>query len=494
MDNSAQITRSAGADSQHARRWWILALVAVAQLMVVLDATVVSIALPSAQQALHFSDDNRQWIITAYTVAFGGLLLVGGRIGDVFGRRPTLIAGLIGFAVASALGGAAQSFGLLAGARALQGAFGALLAPTALSLLNTTFTDPAERGKAFGIFGAVAGSGAAVGLILGGVLTEYLSWRWCLYVNLAFAIPAALGALALLPREPRPARPRVDVPGTLTSVLGLFALVYGFSLAETDGWSSGTTLAFLAAGVVLLAAFAAIERRGSNPLLPPRVVLDRNRGGSYIAVGIAGVGTFGSFFLLTFYLQQTLGYSPVRSGISFLPLVGAVLVTATMCSSVLLPRIGPRPLVTLGMLLSAAGMVMLTQLEVQSAYAAHILPGLILVGMGLGLVVATGLNTGTLGVSAAESGVASALVNTMQQVGGSLGTALLSTISAGAATSELAGRPPTGAAAAQATVHGYTTAFWWATAIFAAGAVICGLVLRGGRPQPQVQPTPALAG
>ena len=343
----------------HARRWWILVLVATAQLMVVLDATIVNIALPSAQDALHFSDSERQWIVTAYTLAFGSLLLVGGRISDNRGRKPTLIVGLIGFAVASAAGGAAQSFGMLVGARALQGAFAALLAPTALSLLTTTFSDPDERGRAFGVFGSVVVSGAAIGLLLGGALTEYLSWRWCLFVNLAFAIPAAAAALALLEPGAAAAKARIDVPGTLTATLGLFALVYGFNRAETHGWGSATTLACLGAGVVLLGAFAVIERRVAHPLLPPRIVLDRNRGACYIAVGIVGVGLFGASFFLTFYAQQTLGYSPVETGFAFLPQVAAIMATGPMSSALLLPRTGPRPLVTAGMVLAAAGMVIL---------------------------------------------------------------------------------------------------------------------------------------
>jgi EmrB/QacA subfamily drug resistance transporter len=475
--------------SRDRRRWWILALVAVAQLMVVLDATIVNIALPSAQKALHFSDSNRQWIITAYTLAFGSLLLVGGRIGDLFGRRPTLIAGLLGFAAASAIGGTAPSFAVLAGARALQGAFGALLAPTALSVLTTTFSDPGERGKAFGIFGSIAGGGAAIGLLLGGVLTEYLSWRWCLYVNLAFAIPAALAAVSLLPSGRHAAKPRIDVPGTLTAVLGLFALVYGFNQAETHGWSSPTTLGFLAGGLALLAAFVAIQRRVANPLLPLRVVLDRNRGGSFLAIAIVGVGMFGAFFFLTFYLQQTLGFSPVATGAAFLPMIAAVVASSIAASTVLLPRTGPRPLVTLGMVLSAVGMFLFTHLGVASTYAEHVLPGLIVTGAGLGLITAPAMNTGTLGVDRGDAGVASAMVNTMQQVGGSLGTALLSTVAASATAGYLTGSP-TAAQVAQATVHGYTTAFWWGVAIYAVGAVACGLLLRSGAPRFEPDPSP----
>jgi EmrB/QacA subfamily drug resistance transporter len=479
--------------SPDARRWWILALVAVAQLMVVLDVTIVNIALPSAQKALHFSDSSRQWIVTAYTIAFGGLLLLGGRIGDYFGRKPTLIVGLIGFAAASAIGGAAQSFGTLAGARALQGAFGALLAPTALSLLSTTFSDPGERGKAFGIYGAIAGGGAAVGLLLGGVLTEYLSWRWCLLVNLAFAIPAAIAAFPLLRGEVRAARQRIDVPGTLTAVLGLFALVYGFSHAETASWGSPATLGFLGAGVALLAAFVVIERRVAHPLLPLGVVLDRNRGGSYIAIAIVGIGMLGAFFFLTFYLQQTLGFSPVEAGVAFLPIIGAVIVSSIAASTTLLPRIGPRPLVTLGMVFAAAGMLLFTHLGVSSTYVEHVLPGLLVTGMGLGLITAPAMNTATVGVDASDAGVASAMVNTMQQVGGSLGIALLSTLAASATTSYLAGQRPTADMVAQATVHGYTTAFWWGVAIFATGAIVCGLLIRSGTPQVDPVAEPVLA-
>jgi EmrB/QacA subfamily drug resistance transporter len=479
--------------SQDSRRWWILGILGIAQLMVVLDATIVNIALPSAQQALGFSDDARQWIVTAYALAFGGLLLIGGRLGDLFGRKRTLIAGLIGFAVASAIGGAAQSFGVLVAARAAQGAFGALLAPATLSLLTTTFTDLRERARAFGIYGAIAGGGGAVGLLLGGVLTEHLSWRWTLYVNLLFAVPAALGALALLTRQVRETRPHIDLPGTLTASGGLFALVYGFAQAETHGWGSPITLGFLAAGAALLAAFVAIERRAAHPLLPLRVVLDRNRGGSYLATGIAGAGMFGVFLFLTYYLQQTLGYSPIQTGFAFLPMLGAVMLTATMSTASLMPRIGPRPLVTLGMLLAATGMMLLTQLGVDSTYTAAVLPGLLVSGIGIGLVMAPAMSTATLGVDEHDAGVASATVNTMQQIGGSLGTALLSTMSASAASSYLAGKSATAAVAAGAAVHGYTTAFWWAAGIFVAGAFVAGLLLRSGAPRLEPATQPVLA-
>jgi EmrB/QacA subfamily drug resistance transporter len=431
-------------------------------------------------------------VVTAYALAFGSLLLFGGRIGDLFGRKLTFVVGLIGFAVASALGGAAESFGVLVAARALQGAFGALLAPSALSLLTTTFTSPDERGKAFGIYGAIAAGGGALGLLLGGVLTEYLSWRWSLYVNLAFAIPAAIGAVPLLHNQAHAASPRIDLPGTLTASGGLFALVYGFSNAESHGWGAATTIAFLAAGVALLAGFVAIQRRAEHPLLPLRVVLDRNRGGSYLAVGVVGAGMFGVFLFLTYYLQQTLGFSPIKTGLAFLPMMGAVMVTATTATTRLLPRTGPRPLMVIGMLLAGGGMLLFTQLGVDSTYAAHVLPGLLVAGAGLGLVMAPAMSTATLGVDAADAGVASATVNTMQQVGGSMGTALLSTFASSAAASYIAGKAPSASLAAHAAVHGYTTAFWWSAAIFAVGAIVCGLLLRGGAPRLEPTAEPVL--
>jgi EmrB/QacA subfamily drug resistance transporter len=477
----------------HARRWWILAIIGIAQLMVVLDATIVNIALPSAQESLGFSDDNRQWIITAYALAFGSLLLIGGRIGDLFGRKRAFVIGLVGFAVVSAIGGAAQSFGVLVTTRALQGVFGALLAPGALSLLSTTFAQPGERGKAFGIFGAIAGGGGAAGLLLGGVLTEYRSWRWCLYVNLLFAVPAAVGALVLLRDEARDATAKLDIPGTLVASGGLFAVVYGFSHAETTSWTNGATIGFLAAGLLLLAAFVLIERRVKHPLLPLRVVLDRNRGGAYLAIGIAGVGTFGVFLFLTYYLQQTLGYSPVTTGIAFLPMIGSVMIVATVATAKLLGIFGPRPLITLGMIASAAGMVLLAQIDVHSTYTAHILPPLLIMGAGMGLVMAPAMNIATLGVAPGDSGIASAMANTGQQIGGSLGTALLSTLAASAATSFATGKTPTATLAAESAVHGYTTAFWWSAGIFAVGAIVAALLFRSGVPEIDPAAEPVIA-
>src|SRR5215469_7019054 len=354
--------------SQDDRRWLILVIVAIAQLMVVLDATIVNIALPYAQRALGFPNSDRQWVVTAYALAFGSLLLVGGRIGDMYSRKWVFIIGLIGFAIASAIGGAAGSFGILVAARALQGAFGALLAPSALGTLVSTFRDPRERGKAFGVFGSVAAGGGGLGLILGGLLTQYLSWRWCLYVNLLFALIAVAGALVYI-RSSRPAQPpRFDWPGTVLACAGLFLIVYGFSHAETGGWTSALTLGSLILGPVLLAGFAAVEARSRHPLLPLRVIIDRTRGGSYVAVGISGIAIFGTFLFLTYYLQLIKGESPLTTGLLFLPMIGCILITSNLSSIVGMPRFGPRVLIATGMLLAAGGMAILTQVTATANY------------------------------------------------------------------------------------------------------------------------------
>jgi EmrB/QacA subfamily drug resistance transporter len=465
-------------DPHHDRRWLILGVIGIAQLLVVLDVTIVNIALPSAQSDLGFSDDSRQWIITAYALAFGSLLLLGGRIADLFGRKWTFIVGLLGFAGASALGGAAPSFGLLVAARALQGVFAALLAPAALSLLTTTFTNPAERGKAFGVYGAIAGAGGAFGLLLGGLLTQVLDWRWCLYVSILFAVPAAVAGARLLHHVPAPTRPRLDIPGTVVASSGLFALVFGMARAESDGWGDPVTLACLGASAALLAAFVALQRRVANPLLPLRVVTDRTRGGSYLAIATAGAGLFGMFLFLTFYLQNTRGLSALETGLAFLPMNVSIIFTATLVNTRILARTGPRPLVPTGMLLAALGMALLTRIGVDTAYASHVLPSLVLVGVGFGLVIAPSFASATLGVPRQDTGVASAMVNTSQQVGGSIGTALLSTMAVSATTDYLAANGPQ--VIQQAAVEGYTTAFWWAAAIFALGALVTGSLLRSG--------------
>nr|WP_086008275.1 MFS transporter [Nocardia cyriacigeorgica] len=452
--------------------------------MVVLDATVVNIALPEAQRDLGFGDADRQWVITGYALAFGSLLLLGGRLSDLFGRRNTFIVGLIGFSVASAVGGAATNFEMLVGARIGQGVFGALLAPAALSLLTVTFTEPSERAKAFGIFGAVAGTGGAIGLLLGGVLTEWASWRWVMFVNLAFAAVALVGAVLLLAKHTVTERPKLDIPGTIVVTAALFGIVYGFSHAETDGWTNPVTLAFLFGGAALLAVFVWLETRVANPLLPLRVVLDRTRGGSFITVFVMGIGMFAIFLFLTYYMQLSLGYSPITTGVAFLPMVAAMIVSSTTTPSLLLPKLGPKIVVSAGFLIAAAGMAWLTRIGLDTGYTTHILPGLILMGLGLGGAMATAFQGATAGVHHEDAGVASATINTSQQVGGSIGTALLSTIAASAASDYMVGRTPDQLTVAQAAIESYTTSFWWATAIFVIGAVVTGVLLPNTAPAP----------
>jgi EmrB/QacA subfamily drug resistance transporter len=466
----------------HERRWWILAVLGIAQLMVVLDTTVVNIALPSAQHSLGFDDGDRQWIVTAYALAFGSLLLLGGRLADLFGRKRLFLIGLVGFAVASAVGGAATNFGMLVTSRAVQGAFGALLAPAALSLLSTTFTRPSERSKAFGIYGAIAGGGAAIGLLLGGVLTEYLSWRWCMYVNLIFAAASFTGGWLLLHHQTSEHRPKLDLPGVATVSAGLFAIVYGFSHAETGGWGNSVTIGFLIAGAALLATFVYLQTRVAHPLLPLRVVLDRNRGGAYLGIFAVGAGMFGVFLFLTYYLQQTLGFSAVQSGLAFLPMTAMIMIMSQIGTMVLAPRIGPRFIIAPGLAIAAVGMWMLTRLDLGSTYVNGVLPATMVFGVGLGLTFSSAMNLATSGVQASDSGVASAMVNTGQQVGGSIGTALLNTLAASAATSYIGSHAGSANLAAQATMHSYTTAFGWAAGILAVGAVICAVLLRAQVP------------
>jgi EmrB/QacA subfamily drug resistance transporter len=475
-------------------RWAVLALLGVAQLMVVLDATIVNIALPSAQKSLGFSTDNRQWVITAYALAFGSLLLLGGKLGDLFGRKWTFIAGLAGFSLASAVGGLAQSFGMLVVARACQGAFGALLAPSALSLLTVTFADSPDRPKAFGIFGAIAGGGASVGLILGGALTQALSWRWCLYVNLVIAIPTALIALRLLVNQGNPDRPKIDIPGVLAGSVGLFALVYGFSHAETSSWSSPLTIIALAASVVLLAAFVLIEQRVEHPLLPLHIVWNRARGGAYASIVLAGSGVFAVFLFLTYFMQQNLDLSPLTTGVAFLPMTALIVVSSTTAQTRLLPRTGPKPLIVAGMTLGVIAMLLLTRLTPSSSYAGNVLPSLLLLGAGMGMIFAPAFGTATLGIESNEAGVASAMVNTSQQVGGSVGTSLLSTLFASSAAAFARSHAQIHNVQAAAMVHGYTTAFWWATGIFAVGLVIALFLFpRRVRPASQVESAPEMS-
>jgi EmrB/QacA subfamily drug resistance transporter len=469
--------RSAGPDP---RRWLALGVIAIAQLMIVLDASIVNIALPSAQHALHISDANRQWAITAYALAFGGLLLLGGRIADFVGRKRAFVIGLVGFGLASAIGGIAQNQGELFGARALQGAFAALMAPAALSLITITFTEPRERAKAFAVYGGISGGGAALGLILGGVLTEYASWRWTLLVNTPIALLTAVAALALVRESKADGKPSYDIPGVLTSTLGLVALVYGFTKANESGWAAGSTVALLIAAAVLLAAFVVIENRTEQPLLPTRVFTERNRAGAFLVSLLIGLSLFGMFLFLVYYMQGTLHYSAVKSGLAFLPFSLGIVVAASIASGQL-PRIGPRPLMVGGTLGAAVGMAWFTRITVHASYVTHVLPAEIVMSLGVGFAFVALSSTALIGVDDRDAGVASALVNTTQQIGGSLGTALLNTIAASATVHYLSSH---GAhSGATANVHGYTVAFTWGlAALVVAAAAAFVLVARQTAP------------
>jgi EmrB/QacA subfamily drug resistance transporter len=466
----------------HERRWWILSVLGIAQLMVILDSTIVNIALPTAQRALHFSNADRQWVVTAYALAFGSFLLLGGRMSDIIGRKRALIIGLIGFAVASAIGGSSIDFVMLVSARAIQGLFAALLAPAVLALLTTTFTDSSERGRAFAIYGAIAGAGGAVGLILGGLLTSYASWRWTLFVNLVFAAIAVSGAVIWLKGDRAADHDPLDLPGLAAATVGLFAIVYGFSHAETTSWTDGYTIGSLVLGLVLLTTFVKLQTRVQHPLLPLRVVLDRNRCGSLLAMFFSGIGLFALFLFLTYYLQDTLGFSPVLTGVAYLPMIGALIVVAQLSNRVLLERFGPKPLLPAGLVLASISLLFLHRLGVHSSYASDVLPYLIILGAGFGLIFGPAINSATAGVASHDAGVASATVNTAQQIGGSIGTSLLSTLGASASAAYLVGKTITHSSQAIANVHAYTTTFLWASLIFLVGAITTGFILRRKSP------------
>jgi EmrB/QacA subfamily drug resistance transporter len=473
----ASAKTDSGLRGSHAVRWWVLVVLGIAQLMIMLDATVVNIALPEAQQALGFSDGSRQWVITGYALAFGSLLLLGGRLGDLLGRRTLFVIGLAGFGTASILGGSASSFEIFVAARVAQGLFAALLAPAALSLLSVTFTEPSERAKAFGIFSALGGAGGAIGLLLGGMLTEWASWRWVMYVNVVFAAPALIGALLLLAKPVITKKPTLDIPGIVVVSAALFAIVYGFAHVESTSWTDPVALGSMIVGAVLLAVFVWLESRVAHPLLPLRLVLNRTRGGSFMAVFVLGMGMFSIFLFLTYYFAASLGYSPIKTGLAFLPMVAAVVASSTTMSLLVLPKVGPKIVVSASFLVAAAGMALLTRLELDSIYAAHIMPGMILLGLGLGGVMTTAVQGATSGLHRDDTGVASALINTGQQIGGSISTALLTTIASSATTHYLTSHKPSALAAAQAGVEGYTATLAWGSGFFVVGAVIAAFLI-----------------
>ncbi len=449
-------------------RWRTLFVVAISQLMLVLDSSIMNIAIPSAKTELGISDANQQWVITAYTLAFGSLLLLGGRIGDYVGRKKIFIIGLLGFAGASAIGGVAANQGMLYGSRALQGVFGALLAPAALAIIAETFKVPSERAKAFGVFGAISGGGAAIGLILGGTLTEYFSWRWCLGVN----TPIAILARKFVHESKAEGDNSYDIPGVSTATAGLFSLTYGFNEAAIKGWSSASTISFLVAAVLLLVIFVVIETKVSNPLMPLRVLTERNRGGSYLGSLVVGAGLFSMFLFLGLYLQVVLGYSPLKSGFAFLPFTAGIIVFAGVASQ-LLPKVGPKPLMVPGLIAAGIGLLLLTRITPETSYATHVVPSLLIMSSGMALVFIPLTSTSLHGISGHDTGVASAMVNTSQQIGGSLGTALLNTVAATATTTYAAANTQLGQALMPAAMtHGFTVAFKFSAALLFVGAIV----------------------
>jgi EmrB/QacA subfamily drug resistance transporter len=484
-----------------------LTVIAASQLMVVLDATIVNIALPQIQQALGFSTTSLSWVLNAYTLTFGGLLLLGGRAGDILGRRRTFIAGILVFTLASFLGGLATSAGWLLAARALQGVGAAIAAPTALSLITTNFAEGEERNRAFGVFGAVAVAGGAIGLIAGGILTSWLSWRWVLFVNVPIGVVlASLAPLYITESERHPGT--FDLGGALTSTAGMTALVYGFIRAAQEGWSDPGTMGSFAAAAILLAVFLSIETRIRQPITPLHLFRDRNRAGSYVIMLALAAAMFGQFFFLTLFVQDVLGYSPLRAGIAFLPITAAIVLTSQFAARSL-PRIGPRRLMTAGALLAATGLAWLTQVSVTSGYVDGILGPMLLFGLGMGLLFVPLTIVAVSGVAPQEAGAASSLLNVSQQVGGSLGLSILVTAFGTASRHEAAtqvaqllrsgpadllaqfhqtGRLPA-ALADQVLAHGISTAFQLAVAFAALALAVALVVIRTSTPEAAETPT-----
>lgn len=460
------------------RRFWALGVIVVAQLMVVLDNSIVTVALPSIQSDLHISVADRQWAFTAYTLAFGGLLLLGGRFADYVGRKRVFEIGLLGFAAASIFGGVAQNAGMLFGARAAQGVFAALLAPAALSLLTVTFTDAKERARAFGVYGAVSAGGLSIGLITGGMLTQWASWRWTLLVNVFIALIAFVGSRRLVTESKAEGKAHYDLLGTVTVTAGLVALVYGFTRAESHGWTSAATLSLIMVGLALVALFVVIEARIEFPLLPLRVLADRTRGGAYLGSLLLIAAMFGAFLLISYYLQGSLGYSALKTGFAYLPYSLGVFLGAAVAGR-LIPRVGPRPLIVGGMLIGAVGLLLLSQIGTDTGFASHVLPGLLVNSFGFGLAFVPMTSAALVGVKPEDTGVASGLINAAQQVGNSLGAALLNTIAATSAATYLADR--SSSAEAASVVHGYATAFVIGAIILGVSAVICLILIRARR-------------
>jgi EmrB/QacA subfamily drug resistance transporter len=484
-DSAAAHRATFSDDEPYPQRWLALAVVAVTVLMIILDATIVNIALPSVSKDLDISAATQQWIVTAYTLTFGGFLLLGGRIADFWGRKRTYLVGAAGFAIASAVGGLAVNEQMLFIARAAQGAFGALLGPASLALITVLFTDAKERAKAFAVYGAIAGGGSAIGLLLGGVLTEYADWRWCFWVNIPVAIVAIAAAIPFVPESKAPGETSYDVPGAFLITLGLTSLVYGFTRVAqaaqehpTDNaWANGWAWFFIGGGLVLIALFVVVELRVKNPLLPMRLVLDRNRGGAYLTSTLVGAGLIGSFFFLSLYFQQVLGYKPIDAGFASLPTTLGVLIAAGAASN-LVPKIGPRPLMVAGGILASGGLFLMSFLTVDSSFWSLAFPGQLLLGLGLGFTFVPLANLALVGVGTHDAGAASAVLQAVQQVGASIGTALLATLSVAAITSSFTdavksgANPKDPAVGLNAQVDGYTTAFTWAAGLLLVAALV----------------------
>jgi EmrB/QacA subfamily drug resistance transporter len=467
-----------------------LAVICIAQLMVVLDATVVNVALPSIKSDLGFSNDSLTWIITAYSLTFGGLLLFGGRTGDLYGRRRMFMIGIGIFSVASLVGGFATGEVMLIAARAAQGAGGAIAAPTALALLATTFTEPAARAKAFGVFAAMAASGGAFGLLVGGTLTDYASWRWALFIN----APIGLAVLILAPRvlnESQGSGSKLDLPGAITVTAGMSILVYGLTKASTDGWTSATTLLTLAIAAAFLVAFVVIEHSSSHPLLPFRIFRDRNRTGAYLIMLFLAGALFATFFFMTQYLQVVHGWSPVRTGIGFLPMPTLIMFMSIVVVRRLVPRLGIRLFLTVGPILTVAAMASFSQLDAGSSYYQFV-GGLLLLGIGMGCVFVPLTLTAVNRVAPHETGIASALLNTGQQIGGAIGLAALGTIANSASSSRLHDiartHQLTPADAVDGFIHGQQTAFAAAVVVAGLGLLASLLFIRVGKPAPAPAP------
>jgi EmrB/QacA subfamily drug resistance transporter len=469
MSDSA-VNNVVHADIPDPRRWFALVVIAIAQLMVVLDASIVNIALPHAALpralgGLAIAPKNYQWAITAYTLTFGGFLLLGGRVGDYMGRKKAFLIGLVGFASASLLGGFSVNQQMLFGARALQGIFGALLAPAALSLISITFTDSKERAKAFGVYGALSGVGAAIGLIAGGLLTQYLSWRWCLFVNTPMAIIALFLAIPNVHESKVEGHPHYDVPGALTATLGMVSIVFGVSQASTYAWGSLSAWPYIALGVALLFVFFQIEARVKSPLLPLRLLTDRVRAGSYLSQIFVGLGLFGMFLFLTFYFQDVHQYSAVKSGLLYLPFSVGVILGAGAASQIL-PKFGPRLIATVGSLMGALGLLLLSFLAPNSSYLTRVMPAMIIGSLGLGVTFVAVASTALFNVRPEDAGAASAVLNTAQQIGGSFGTAIQNTIYVTSASAFVAAALRPGLTRSSlialhiaGAVHGYDLAF-----------------------------------